>query len=273
MVAIFFWIVGLSLFTLYYTWPSRKSDIVLAISGLSWAIGLYGIFLLFKNTILSGVQANFILGLIPLNLLVLFAISMGFIVKNYFKSNKFDEVTGGPILGWFFLIFGIFHIIGTLIFGYHNIQILTGIFYFILAALYFMSNRKYKYIIYQMQSVSIVLLLAGYFCLYCYQYYGILSPTTLRDTILSQSPTLLFTALFIVIGFSKYNLIKVKYRNKFAGIWISVMVAGILFFHPEIQIDKFPFFKDFVKYSMAGTNSGILSSLLAICLFKKPTII
>jgi hypothetical protein len=272
MIDILFWIIGLSLFTLSFTWRFRKPALINAIGLLSAILFFYGVFMLFKNSLLSNTQVTFVLGFLPLNLLLLWFVSLMYVFSYKINADKIDEITSGAkMYGGLFLI-GIFYIIGTLFFGYGEIQILQGILFIILSIIYFLSERQTGYVAYQIHSVLVVLITVTYYCLFCYLEYSMINLIKLSDAILSNVPVVLISVLFILKGYSKFGILKPTIRKKFVGILISLMAAGIVFHHPELKISNLPFFKDVVKLTIAGADSGIIGCSLAICLFKTPTI-
>ena len=96
MIDIIFWIIGLSLFTLSFTWRLRKSELINAIGLLAAVLFFYGVFLLFKTSLLTDTKAPFVLGLLPLNLLILWFASSMYYLGSKINAAQIDEITSGP---------------------------------------------------------------------------------------------------------------------------------------------------------------------------------
>jgi len=264
---VIFWGIFLILVTAYFVLKESKHIFLLFIYILSVQILAYSGFLILKYSLYSRqIFFRYPLGALPTSIQLLYMAMILFFM--YFVINISDLLTFfGEAYEYYLLtyfIFGLAFILGALFFNYHWIQILTGLYFWFFAVLFYYCDKKNNIKLFKITSFIVVLSIFSYYYISSRIFWYL----DLPSVIIKDSTFLWYTFLFFLVNFNKFDYIKInkKYRDFAFKFLSTIIVSHFLYYHPEFKIFDLPVIRNIYKYTISSIDIsipilGFLSSL------------
>lgn len=155
-------------------------------------------------------------------------------VFKYTEVKHWGEGDDIGFLSYFLVFLGLSYIFGSTFLNYGNSQYIIAVIYFAYAWLFFafkgrVTQKNAPLFAILALNVS-VLSFIGLYIMTNSQ----INLESARDTLLSYTQPTGFLFIWVLLALSKFDIIEEKHWSKLKKVFITIVLAGLTFHHPEI---------------------------------------